>query len=270
MRFWVDWALWQKLSFVLAGLLFLVLIYSLCVLFHNRQVTRKHAAADAHQKAIQDAEQHLMLPEVNEVPFGARALERGVLVEGIWTPGQESPVEPNTPARRESAGPALTQPPASPRTMVQKPTQTYMPESLPSQSGPRGAPTVSDIRAESPDSLYVNPQYASEYRQSDVQPVAKPHDVIDLEVSRSKLRLSSRGSWISKPFDKRIPGTEGGHPRTSSEEFRRRISKLFDENVQARPIEMFQLQSDSSQSADGHPNELIPDPSMHRLNHAVH
>ncbi|QRD93901.1 hypothetical protein F9C07_2168697 [Aspergillus flavus] len=209
MRFWVDWALWQKLSLVLAGLLVLVLIYSLCVLFYNRRATRKHAAADAHRKTIQDAEQHPMLSETNEVPFGARALERGVLVEGIWTPGQESPMESNTPTRHESAGPALTQLPASLTGLVQRPSQTYMPVPLSSQSGPRWAPSVSDIRAESSESLYPNTLHANRSRQSDIQPVGKHHDVADSDVARSKLRLSSRGSWISKPFEKRMPGAEG-------------------------------------------------------------
>ncbi|KAE8360006.1 hypothetical protein BDV27DRAFT_135224 [Aspergillus caelatus] len=164
---------------------------------------------------MQDAEQHPMLSETNEVPFGARALERGILVEGIWTPGQESPMEPNTPTRHESAGPALTQLPASPTSMVQRPSQTYMPVSLSIQSGPRWAPAVSDIRAESSDSLYPDTLHAKKSRQSDVQPVGKSHDVADSDVARSKLRLSSRGSWISKPFDKRTSGVEG-KPTTSS------------------------------------------------------
>ncbi|OGM47531.1 hypothetical protein ABOM_004229 [Aspergillus bombycis] len=270
MQFWLDWALWQKLSFVLAGLLVLVLIYSLCVLFYNRWATRKHAAADAHQKTIHDAEQCPMLSETNEVPFGARALERGVLVEGIWTPGQVSPIESNTPTRHDSAGLALTQLPPNPTSMVQRPSQTYMRVSLSGQSSPRWAPTVSDIRAESSDGLYPNTLHANKSLQSDVQLVGNSHEIVDSDVARSKLRLSSRGSWISKPFDKRMPAAEGAHPRTSSEEFRRRISKLFDENVQARPIEMFQLQSDSSESVDGHQKELIPDPSMHRPNHEIH
>ncbi|KAE8135412.1 hypothetical protein BDV38DRAFT_252247 [Aspergillus pseudotamarii] len=209
MRFWVDWALWQKLSFVLAGLLVLVLIYSLCALLYNRRATRNHAAEDAHRKTRQDAEQHPMLSETNEVPFGARALEQGVLVEGIWTPGQESPMESNTPTRHESAGPALTQLPASPTSMVQRPSQTYIPVSLSSQSGPRWAPAVSDIRAESSDSLYPDTLHANKARQSDLQPIGKSHDVADSDVARSKPRLSSRSSWISKPFDKRMPSLEG-------------------------------------------------------------
>ena len=150
-----------------------------------------------------------MLSETNEVPFGARALERGVLVEGIWTPGQESPMEPNTPIRHESAGSALTQLPTSPTSMVQRPSQTYIPVSVSSHSGPRWAPAVSDIRAESSDSLYSNTLHANKARQSDVQPVGKFHDVADSDVAGAKLRLSSRGSWISKPFDKRMPGVEG-------------------------------------------------------------
>ncbi|GAB1205506.1 hypothetical protein APSETT445_004182 [Aspergillus pseudonomiae] len=186
----------------------LVLMYSLCILFYNRWATRKHAAADA-QKTIQDAEQRPMLSETNEVPFGARALERGVLVEGIWTPGQVSPIEPNTPTRHESAGPVLTQLPPNPASMVQRPSQTYMPVSLSGQSGPRWAPAVSDIRAESSDSLYPNALHANKSRQSEVQLVGSHHDVVDSDVARSKVRLSSCGSWINKPFDKRLPAVEG-------------------------------------------------------------
>ncbi|KAE8349022.1 hypothetical protein BDV28DRAFT_142089 [Aspergillus coremiiformis] len=203
MQFWVEWALWQKLSLVLAGLIFLVLIYSLCVLIYNRRAIKKHAAAEAHL-VIQDAEKHPMLSEQNEVPFGAKALERGVHVEGIWTPGRSSAGGSSTPTRNESPAPVLKQLLANPTSTVQRPTQTYMPVSQTSKSDTKWASTVPEKRAETSGNLHF-----AKPHQSDAQVVAKPQNVGDSDPNRSKVRISSRFSWVSNPFDKRMSGIQG-------------------------------------------------------------
>ncbi|KAF7594111.1 hypothetical protein BBP40_010109 [Aspergillus hancockii] len=268
MQFWVGWALWQKLSFVLAGLLALVLIYSLCVLIYNRRAIKRHAAADAHIKAIHDAEEHPMLSEANEVPFGARALERGLQVEGIWTPGRNSPKEPSTPKKKEIVEPALNQFFTAPAITVQRPTQTYMPLSQANQSDSRRPSVVPDKKPEISENLYSNTLHINKRHQSGTHDVSKPQDLADPDNAYPKGRFNARSSWISKPFDKRMSGIEGFHQRTSSEEFRRRMSKLFDENVQTPPVEMFQLQSVPSQSSDSQ-HEPHSHTSMRRSNLAI-
>ncbi|KAJ5131964.1 hypothetical protein N7448_006122 [Penicillium atrosanguineum] len=99
MAFWVDWALWEKLTLVLGFLIALVLIAATCVLMFQRWRTRRFAELEVGQK-LEDVEQYPMLVK-DDVPFGARALERGVEVEGIWvsnnnTPAQ-TPCQPGTP-----------------------------------------------------------------------------------------------------------------------------------------------------------------------------
>lgn len=68
----------------------------------------KHAATEAKEREEQ-AEVYPMLHK-DDIPFGARALERGVVVEGIWisepnTPTQ-SPCQPATPVPSRPVSPA--------------------------------------------------------------------------------------------------------------------------------------------------------------------
>ncbi|KAJ5561993.1 hypothetical protein N7535_003544 [Penicillium sp. DV-2018c] len=113
MKFWVDWQLWQKLSLVLAILITLVFIFAFCVLGWNRWRLRKYSATEAEDREKQ-AELYPMLHE-DEIPFGARALHRGIQVEGIWistpsTPTQ-SPYQPPTPAASRPPTPTPRPPP---------------------------------------------------------------------------------------------------------------------------------------------------------------
>ncbi|CAI7603873.1 unnamed protein product [Penicillium crustosum] len=101
MAFWVDWELWEKLSVAL------VLLYAFCVLGWNRWIISKYAATEAKERE-EEAEVYPMLHK-DDIPFGARALERGVEVEGIWisapnTPTQ-SPCQPATPVPSQPASP---------------------------------------------------------------------------------------------------------------------------------------------------------------------
>lgn len=68
----------------------------------------KYAATEAKERE-EEAEVYPMLHK-DDIPFGARALERGVEVEGIWvsdpnTPTQ-SPCQPATPVPSQPASPA--------------------------------------------------------------------------------------------------------------------------------------------------------------------
>ncbi|CAP93408.1 hypothetical protein E8E15_005967 [Penicillium rubens] len=108
MAFWMDWELWEKLSAVLAMLIALTLFCAFCVLGWNRWMMSKHAATEAKEREEQ-AEVYPMLHK-DDIPFGARALERGVVVEGIWisepnTPTQ-SPCQPATPVPSRPVSPA--------------------------------------------------------------------------------------------------------------------------------------------------------------------
>lgn len=84
-----------------------MLLYAFCVLGWNRWIISKYAATEAKERE-EEAEVYPMLHK-DDIPFGARALERGVEVEGIWisapnTPTQ-SPCQPATPVPSQPASP---------------------------------------------------------------------------------------------------------------------------------------------------------------------
>ncbi|CAI7610993.1 unnamed protein product [Penicillium glandicola] len=130
MAFWVDWELWEKLS---VGL---VLLYAFCVLGWNRWMTSKYAATEAKERE-QEAEIYPMLHK-DDVPFGARALESGIEVEGIWisdpnTPTQ-SPCQPATPAGSRPVSPAprsLHRTVGTPRSSVGSQSSVISPKPIP-------------------------------------------------------------------------------------------------------------------------------------------
>ncbi|KAJ6145125.1 hypothetical protein N7470_009020 [Penicillium chermesinum] len=83
MAFWSSWQQWEKLSLIL------VMLYAYCVLLYNNWRVRRYAVTEARQKEG-EAELYLILT-LDDVPFGARALKRGVHVEGIWVANFDSP-----------------------------------------------------------------------------------------------------------------------------------------------------------------------------------
>ncbi|KAK2761565.1 hypothetical protein FQN54_001393 [Arachnomyces sp. PD_36] len=108
MEFWVGWELWQKMCSVLGCLIVVVLIYGFVILGYNKWTLRKHAAVEEQERM----ERRCLVMEDEEkdnIPFGARAIESGIQVDGIWISGKNtptnSPAQPGTPAasRRTSS-----------------------------------------------------------------------------------------------------------------------------------------------------------------------
>lgn len=77
----------------------LVFIYALGVLTFKKWNMRKYAAAEEKQRET-EAEMYPMLHK-DDIPFGARALERGIEVEGIWNSNPTTPI----PSPRQSGTP---------------------------------------------------------------------------------------------------------------------------------------------------------------------
>ncbi|OJJ73919.1 hypothetical protein ASPBRDRAFT_64545 [Aspergillus brasiliensis CBS 101740] len=248
MDFWVGWALWQKLSFALSGLLVLVLVYSFIVLAYNRRKTKKYATAEARQKA----EMQPMLAEPSEIPFGARALEKGIQVEGIWTPDCRSARQSTTHSgsRPESIA-------SAPRAMLTTSTgediqgleRTYQPAPSPSLYDQCSSSKVIDIEHGQSEYIYLSPTNQSLQLDGavDIGPECSP----DSDKRRSRW-FGARSSWIKKPFDSyKRRSTPEGLRRTSSESFRRRISKIIDENIRTNPAEIYQLRTINQETIEG-------------------
>ncbi|PGH02553.1 hypothetical protein GX51_04580 [Blastomyces parvus] len=119
MVFFVDWALWLKLCF------FLVLVYGTGVhIYNSLQLKRLSAAAAAEAATVRTPK--MLEAGSDEIPFGSRAIERGIEVEGIWISNQ------NTPAGSPIWGP--TPDPSRPASLGSKSTLNFHPP-LPSKGG---------------------------------------------------------------------------------------------------------------------------------------
>ncbi|PYH88679.1 hypothetical protein BO71DRAFT_488571 [Aspergillus ellipticus CBS 707.79] len=257
MRFWVGWPLWQKLSFVLACLLVLVLLYSFSVLAYNRHTMKKYAAAEARQRA----EMQPMLSETSEIPFGARALERGIQVEGIWTPDCRSARQSMvlSGSRPTSIVSAPIPVPSMAPGNIQGPERVYQPASIPTILEPHSACKVPDIEHGRPENTYAS----RTNRSFQLDSRGRGHNELDCLANPDKRRsrgwFGARSSWVKKPFEgyKKRPVLDGRR-RTSSESFRRRISKLIDENIRTNPAETYQLRAINQEVVENHP---IPSPT---------
>lgn len=253
MAFWTSWALWQKLSFVLACVLILVLAYSFCVLAYNKNALKKHAAAEARRQSEQDAEAYPMLTEQHEVPFGAKALQKGVHVEGIWVP------KCDVPARRDDVNSQ-----AISTGEVQRPLQAHK------AAEPRSKhQSKRNAKSTGGDPTQNQRSESSDYEDApEDQPFKRPSKDDDRSSKRATVGsnrplsglLGQRSSWISKPFEglKRFSRPEG-YPRTPSEQqFRHQMSELFDENFQPQPTETLRLSYANNEPREAQRAGFVP------------
>ncbi|ODM21859.1 hypothetical protein SI65_02703 [Aspergillus cristatus] len=250
MKFWVGWEMWQKLCFVLAGILAVVLAYSFCVLLRNRRKLSR-ATAEAYQKAehdteAQDGELRPMLTRISDIPFGARALQRGVQVEGIWISSSEAvdqlPKEP-APAISPPSTPVTTGSPLKKASLVDVNDDKEFLPPTPQVTAPLRALNGNGIGNEGAPSLSTNIPRASLHSIRTAATHLEPRASHEPGPRLSRQWFGPRSSWLNKAPEiyKRKSGVEGRYVRPSSEEIRRRFSKLFDEQLQVQPMETFQL-----------------------------
>ncbi|KFA80400.1 hypothetical protein S40288_08805 [Stachybotrys chartarum IBT 40288] len=84
--FFVDWELWQEMTFVLACCIVVVFGLGLVKLWRTNRQVRKLEILDEEKRARTLEMRHcgIQTRRQNEIPFGVRALQSGVEVEGIW------------------------------------------------------------------------------------------------------------------------------------------------------------------------------------------
>ncbi|KAK3061846.1 hypothetical protein LTS18_005323 [Coniosporium uncinatum] len=99
--FFVGWALWQQMTFVLACSIVLVIGAGWLKVWHSHWRIKKYeelekAGAGDVEAAVM-VQRRMMDEEKDQVPFGIKALYSGIEVEGVWisrtnTPAPGSPV----------------------------------------------------------------------------------------------------------------------------------------------------------------------------------
>ncbi|KAF2428841.1 hypothetical protein EJ08DRAFT_735412 [Tothia fuscella] len=96
-NFWEEWPLWEKMTFVLALSIFAALCLGLCKNVYTRWKLRSYANLAAATGEVTPNMIEAQRAYNDEIPFGIRALERGVEVQGVWIS------QPNTPLDRSPA-----------------------------------------------------------------------------------------------------------------------------------------------------------------------
>ncbi|KAI1154771.1 hypothetical protein F4825DRAFT_448204 [Nemania diffusa] len=85
-QFFTNWALWEDLTFVLGAGIVVVFFIGWAKLWWMQRLLKKHALLDEEKRVRQMELRKSGLPSGRrmDIPFGVRAIQSGVEVEGIW------------------------------------------------------------------------------------------------------------------------------------------------------------------------------------------
>ncbi|KAI4708447.1 hypothetical protein J4E89_007071 [Alternaria sp. Ai002NY15] len=97
-EFFQSWALWQKMTFVLACGIVLTIFLGLLKLWYDKNKVRKYSKVDKGKRAatpeMLEAQPVTQVTEEtkDEIPFGIRAIQSGIEVDGVWISRTNTPV----------------------------------------------------------------------------------------------------------------------------------------------------------------------------------
>ncbi|TEA18854.1 hypothetical protein C8034_v010506 [Colletotrichum sidae] len=101
--FFVDWELWQQMTFCLACAIVVVFVMGFIKLWWSNRIMERLEIIDAEKRAHASEMASTGLPPLqrkqSDIPFGVRAIQSGIEVDGIWIS------RPNTPAASDSSPP---------------------------------------------------------------------------------------------------------------------------------------------------------------------
>ncbi|KAF6839919.1 hypothetical protein CPLU01_01516 [Colletotrichum plurivorum] len=149
-RFFVDWELWQQMTFILACAIAVVFVIGFIKLWWTNRYIAKLEIIDAEKRAHVAEIESTGLPaprKQSEIPFGVRAIQSGIEVDGIWISRPNTPAtDPSPPNSAKGKGKYVAQGPVSPSSTNSDPfsspassrgdygPQTYRPKSISSNN----------------------------------------------------------------------------------------------------------------------------------------
>ncbi|KAI0542890.1 hypothetical protein GGR58DRAFT_1162 [Xylaria digitata] len=103
-QFFSNWELWEQLTFVLAAGIVSVFLIGWVKLWWMQRLLKKHALLDEEKRARQMELRKSGLPARRraDIPFGVRAIQSGIEVEGIWISRPVTPIETQTSSKASS------------------------------------------------------------------------------------------------------------------------------------------------------------------------
>ncbi|EFQ28836.1 hypothetical protein CGRA01v4_10280 [Colletotrichum graminicola] len=121
-QFFVSWELWQQMTFILACAIGVVFVIGFIKLWWmNRYIARQEIIdAEKRAHAAELASTGLPVPprKKSEVPFGVRAIQSGIEVDGIWISRPNTPSSEPSPNSARAKGKYVSMGPISPRSSV--------------------------------------------------------------------------------------------------------------------------------------------------------
>ncbi|RNJ61191.1 hypothetical protein D7B24_000044 [Verticillium nonalfalfae] len=94
--FFISWELWQQMTFCLGAAICLVFAAGYWKLCWTHQYVKKQEAVDEERRTHDLEMRKSGLPAMNqvtEIPFGVRAIQSGIQVDGIWISSHSLPTE---------------------------------------------------------------------------------------------------------------------------------------------------------------------------------
>ncbi|QPC66159.1 hypothetical protein HYE67_008390 [Fusarium culmorum] len=91
--FFISWELWQEMTFVLGCCIVLVFVAGLIKLWWSNRAMRRHEIIDEEKRARLSLMSYCGIQNMRtpDIPFGIRAIQSGIEVEGIWISRPKSP-----------------------------------------------------------------------------------------------------------------------------------------------------------------------------------
>ncbi|KAL8938008.1 MAG: hypothetical protein Q9211_003409 [Gyalolechia sp. 1 TL-2023] len=256
--FWNSWELWVKLCFVLGTGIVLVIFAGLIKLAHTHWKLRKYTTL-ANTKAAQKEEALRRNPSAvsrkkgNDIPFGVRAIESGIEVDGVWisrsnTPANSNPNSvPGSPELSANNGNKAQTAPQFPRLEIPPPAVQGHPLPGPRStsssytrvsSNPFDRSIASERSPSSPGSAYAEylprgrpsyqPRRSSHLRFSNSHPTNSAEALATLEGRQLESKAGSKSSQEYELSEQRVSGESwsgssgesrgpfAGHPQRTS------------------------------------------------------
>ncbi|KAI1814738.1 hypothetical protein GGS20DRAFT_547166 [Poronia punctata] len=103
-KFFTNWELWEQLTFVLAASIVLVFFIGWIKLWWAQRLLAKYALLDEEKKQRQMELRKSGIPAGRraDIPFGVRAIQSGIEVEGIWISRPVTPQEVRSASKASS------------------------------------------------------------------------------------------------------------------------------------------------------------------------